>query len=95
MNTYAMMQLKQETGYPSPKTHHNSVLFATNTKTTGQTTTWSKRSVVFDSGTERLIILLCAYIWDGQNKFGYQLDEPYSFPGDHQPDATMLKCTYW
>ena len=22
--------------------------------------------------------------------FGYQLDEPYGFPGDHQPDATML-----
>ena len=22
--------------------------------------------------------------------FGCQLDEPYGFPGDHQPDATML-----
>ena len=22
--------------------------------------------------------------------FGCQLDEPYRFPGDHQPDATML-----
>ena len=26
--------------------------------------------------------------------FGCQLDEPYGFPGDHQPDATMLYCTY-
>ena len=22
--------------------------------------------------------------------FGCQLDEPYGFPGDHQPDETML-----
>ena len=22
--------------------------------------------------------------------FGCKLDEPYGFPGDHQPDATML-----
>ena len=22
--------------------------------------------------------------------FGCQLDEPYGFPGDHQPDAAML-----
>ena len=27
--------------------------------------------------------------------FGWQLDEPNGFPGDHQPDATMLQCTYW
>ena len=27
---------------------------------------------------------------DQHNEFFGQLDEPYGFPGDHQPDATML-----
>ena len=35
------------------------------------------------------------YLWLPSQRFGCQLDEPYGFPGDHQPDATMLWCTYW
>ena len=42
----------------------------------------------------------CSDIWNTRpgvryTLFGCQIDEPYSFPADQQPDATMLKCTYW
>ena len=44
-----------------------------------------------------IALLLCMYIYmiivlPGIEliNIGCQLDEPYGFPGDHKPDATML-----
>ena len=43
---------------------------------------------------ENTIICLDIY-FENIYIFGCQLDQPYGFPGDHQPKAEMPWCTYW